>query len=110
MSTSIEVYDLDDTLGASVTFGVRTDPNDASTSVPTDPTAVTFEILSPVTATKTTYVYLTDVELVRVTTGVYTVDIVVDEPGRWWYRWEGTGVAAGVEQGYIDVDYDRVNG
>jgi len=95
------IYDLNDTVGASVTFAVA--------SVATDPTAITFEARSPVTGTITSYVYGTDAELVKVSTGNYTVDIALSEPGRWWIRWEGTGTAAGSEQTYFDVDYDRVN-
>jgi len=94
------VYDLNDTVGASVTFAVD--------AVNTDPAMVTFNFIAPESGTETVYTFGTDAEVVQDSTGQYHVDFVVNEPGRWWYRWEGTGAAAGVEQGYIDVDIDRV--
>jgi hypothetical protein len=100
--TAAVIYDLGDTLGASVTFNVA--------GVPTDPDTVTFSMRSPVTGTVTTYVYLTDGEVQQLATGVYEATIVVSEPGRWWYRWLGTGAAPGNEQGYFEVDYNRVSG
>jgi hypothetical protein len=97
---NVTVYDLDDTLSASVTFSVN--------ATNTDPTAVTFDFRSP-SGTVTNFVFGVDSELQKLATGIYEATFSVTEGGRWWYRWEGTGTAPGVEQGYIEVDYDRVS-
>lgn len=60
--------------------------------VVTDPTTVT-AIISEPDGTETTYVYGTDAELVKDSTGVYHVDISAMTAGRWVYRFEGTGAA-----------------
>ena len=50
-----------------------------------DPTVVKFSFQKPGGAT-VTYTYLTDVELVRDSEGVYHVDLNADTAGQWYYR------------------------
>lgn len=58
-----------------------------------DPTgSVILKTRSP-SGTETTYTYGTDDEIQRVATGQYTGDFTPDESGRWFFRWETTGVA-----------------
>ncbi len=59
-------------------------------SVATDPTIVTCYIKDP-TSVLTTYVYGTNNQLVKDSTGNYHVDIFASIAGNWWYRFEGTG-------------------
>ena len=56
----------------------------------TNPTTVTFKTRSPC-GTETTYVYGTDGEVTRSSTGIYRAAVAPDEGGRWAYRWETTG-------------------
>lgn len=37
------------------------------------------------------------------TAGSYYVDLMLDQPGRWVYRWEGTGGNSAAEQGEFRV-------
>lgn len=75
-------------------------------SVDTDPSALTFELLSP-QGNRVRYVYATDAELIKDSAGDYHVDYVLDEPGTWHWRWEGTGTAPGVEEGSVQVKRER---
>jgi hypothetical protein len=61
--------------------------------VDTDPTTLTFRITEP-DGTVTTYVYLTDVALVKDSVGDYHVDWAVDQIGVHYYEFVGTGTAA----------------
>lgn len=63
----------------------------------TDPTTVTAKIKAP-SGNVSTYVYGTDAELVRESTGVYHVDVVTDEKRQWYFRFEGTGTCTAVEE------------
>lgn len=62
-------------------------------NVATDPTTVTFKIKSP-SGTVTTYIYATDAQLVKDSTGNYHVDWLFNESGDWWYEWIGSGITA----------------
>lgn len=79
------MYDLHDTVRLSATFTV------AGTA--TDPTTVTFSYRAPGEAA-VTLTYGTDAEVVKSAAGVYYVDLTLDEPGAWYYRWLGTGAVA----------------
>jgi len=59
----------------------------------TDPTTVTATITTPA-GVATAYVYGTDSEVVKGTTGVYYVDVTCDLAGLWVARWVGTGAVA----------------
>jgi len=77
-----------------------------------DPTTVTIKIMSPIGGL-TTYVYGTDDEMVKTSTGDYHVDYVPNRAGRWSYRWEstGSGTAVAVEGDFVVQDsvfFDRI--
>lgn len=65
--------------------------NSAGTAV--DPGVVTFKVKSPL-GVITTYVYLTDPEVVKDSTGNYHVDVGGSRQGVWSYGSEGTGANA----------------
>lgn len=68
----------------------------------TDPTTVRCKVKDP-SGNVTTYVYGTDAELVRESTGVYHVDVVTDEKRQWHFRFEGTGTCTAVEESSFGV-------
>ena len=55
-----------------------------------DPTALTVYYKDP-SGNISELVYLTDTDVVKASTGVYTAN--VDVSGRWYYRFKGTGSA-----------------
>lgn len=56
-----------------------------------NPTAVSIKVTNPA-GTTTTYVYGTDADLIRSSTGMYYINIdTTDKPGKWKYRWYSTG-------------------
>lgn len=67
-----------------------------------DPDTVTFKTFSP-SRTEASFVYGTDSEVQKASTGNYTADIVPDEAGRWFVRWEttGTGKVITLEDNFI---------
>lgn len=65
-------------------------------SAPFDPDTVTFKMTEPDGIT-TTFVYLTDAELVKDSVGNYHVDWTFAKSGRHFLRWEGTGALATAE-------------
>lgn len=50
---------------------------------------------------ETKLVYLTDLSVIRVTTGQYTYTVVVDQAGDWFYRWAGEGQAQEEKRFYV---------
>jgi hypothetical protein len=87
-------YVLRQSVNLRVTFKVN--------NVLTDPATVTFKMRKP-DGTETTYVYLTDVQLIRDSTGKYHVLVLLDQYGVWWYRYEGTGTAPGATEASLEV-------
>ena len=73
-----------------------------STGSPVDPDTVKFLTRSPYGRT-VTYVYGTDAQVQRASTGIYTADFTPEEAGRWHYRWEttGTGTKIALEGDFI---------
>ncbi len=70
-----------------------------------DPDTVTVKIYSP-QGTITTYVYGTDAEVVKASTGDYYIDYTPNESGVWHYRWETTGTDETLAiEGYFRVQY-----
>lgn len=61
-----------------------------------DPTAVQAKVRQP-SGTVTTYVYGTNLELVKSSTGIYTIDVDVDAAGTWRIRFESTGSGQAAE-------------
>lgn len=78
---------------------VSTDPPFTNAAgVATDPTTVTLEWRRAGGAT-TTWVYGTDVEVVRDAAGTFHADIPIAERGLHYYRWVGTGAVQAAEEG-----------
>lgn len=71
--------------------------------VATDPTTVTCKVKDP-SWNVTTYVYGTDVALVKDSTGNYHVDVTTDENKQWYFRFEGTGTCVAVEESSFRVN------
>ena len=72
-----------------------------------DPTTVTFKARNPA-GTITTYVYGTDSQVVKDSTGVYHVDWSLSSAGKWYFRIEstGTGQAADEEEVLVVTGFD----
>lgn len=68
----------------------------------TDPTTVSFKYRTPA-GVETTFVYGTDPEVARASTGSYFVDLDLTEIGRWAYMWTATGTVQGTESGAFPV-------
>jgi hypothetical protein len=93
-------YDVGDLVRVTGTFT-------NAASVAQDPTAVLFKYKDP-SGNKTTLTYNTDVSVVKSATGVYYVDVDVDEIGRWYYRWQGTGTGQSAGESYFDAQASRL--
>ena len=92
----MDAYDLGDTRRLSAAFTV------AGNSPPaTDPTTLTFKMREP-DGTVTTYVYVTDAEVVRDSLGNFHVDWLLAQVGRHTYRWVDTGTAAEADTGEFE--------
>lgn len=88
-------FDIGDELRVSVRFYDSDD-------VDRDPTVVTFKLKNP-SEELTTYVYGTDPEVVKDSVGNYHFDLIVEDSGRYHYRWEGTGALISAEESIIHV-------
>ena len=91
----IQTYDIGDTVRFTAAFTNAADAAD-------DPSTVTLKIREP-DSTETSYVYLTDAEVVRDSEGNFHADLVVDASGSWYWRWVGTGDVATATAGSIVV-------
>lgn len=87
------VYDEGDLARISAAFTV------AGTA--TDPTTVTLKVRDP-SGNTDTYTYALGL-VTKSSTGNYYKDITLDEVGRWYYRWAGTGTVVSQEEGYLFV-------
>jgi len=96
----INTYDIGDLVRSEITF---TDIND----VVADPTTVTvrYKLNDGDAVVK---VYLTDVEVKKVDTGVYYIDIPLTATGTYYVRWEGTGVVTAAEEDEFQIRFSRV--
>jgi len=97
---SINTYDIGDVARVSAAF---TDVNDAAA----DPSTVSLAFKDP-SENVTTYIYGTDAEVVKDSTGNYHVDIALDEAGTWHYRWVSTGTGATAQEGELVVKPRKV--
>lgn len=88
-------YDKGDLVRCTGTF-----TNAAGTA--TDPATVNFKMASP-SGTVTTYVYLTDAQLVKDSTGVYHVDVDGSVEGTWHFRFYATGSGQAASEGTFIV-------
>lgn len=73
-----------------------------------DPGAVRFRAKDP-SGGVTEYVYGSDAELVKDSTGNYHVDVDADEPGTWYFRFAGTVSGQASAEGMFRVDSSRVD-
>lgn len=99
MSDACEEFNLDDEVRVTGVF-----KDDAGAEA--DPSTVKFKFRPPGSATVTTYVYGTDVQLVKDSTGNYHVDIDANVPGTWKWRWISTGSVKGATTGSFRVGED----
>ena len=67
-----------------------------------DPDVVKVTITNP-SGESTTYTYGTDAELVKASTGNYSVNVDADEAGTWYYRFWSTGDGQASEQSNFEV-------
>jgi hypothetical protein len=72
-----------------------------------DPAVIKFRFTSP-GADVVEYVYLTDDELTKVSTGIYLVELdTTGKPGTWHYRFFSTGNGQAAEQSQFHVGTAR---
>lgn len=100
-------HDISDVVTVSTLFRVEATPGVASTLTPADPTAVTLRVRKP-DGVIVVYVYLVGVDIVRDSLGAFHADLTPVLSGIWHYRWEGTGAAAGTQDGVFFVRPSRV--
>jgi hypothetical protein len=74
------IYKINQGVRISITFTVE--------GAATDPDTVTLKVKDPL-GNEVIYTYSGDIT--RSAKGAYYKDVVVDSPGYWHYRWEGTG-------------------
>lgn len=89
-----EVFDIGDTVRLKVDFTVIDE--ETGQKVLTDPTTVVCKVYSP-TGVTTTPSY------VRLSQGKFKVEFIVNQPGTWYFRWEGTGAVQATEPGEFYV-------
>jgi hypothetical protein len=93
-------YDVGDLIRCTGTF-----TNAAGTAI--DPATVYFKYKDP-GGTKTTLTYGVDAAVVKSSTGVYYVDVNVDEVGTWYYRWQATGTGQSAGESYFYAQAPRL--
>lgn len=96
---TVSPFSSGDTIRFQVTFSLS--------SINTDPTTVIFRTKNP-NGVVTSYVYLTDNELIKSDTGIFYIDLALNLTGEHFYRWEGTGDAPGISEGRVRVDRSTV--
>lgn len=67
----------------------------------TDPTTVTLKVQDP-SGNEDTYTYALS-QVTKSAVGIYYKDLALDEVGRWFYAWVGTGTVAAGDEDYLDV-------
>jgi hypothetical protein len=70
----------------------------------TNPTTVTLRYRNPAG----TVTVKQQADLTNPSTGLWTYNITPDQSGVWWYRFEGTGAAAAIEEHFFYVRVRRV--
>ena len=98
----MNTYDIGDVVRVQGTF---TDPDNSD--APLDPSVVKATIRQP-NGTTQTYTYVTDVEVTKLSTGVYRLEYTVTAAGQHNYRWFSTGTGAASDEAYFDVRASRV--
>jgi hypothetical protein len=82
-------YDIGDVVELEATF-----TNTSGGGV--DPTAVKLTVRQP-DGTETTYTYGVDSGVTSPSAGLYRFSLSLTAAGRWYYRWQGIGLAAAAE-------------
>ena len=77
--------------------------SDLTGMVAADPTTITFKYADP--DGNTTTILYPAAGITRDTTGVYHADVLLNQNGKWNYRWLGTGVVAVAYDGVLSVPY-----
>lgn len=95
MPTPFNIYDIGNAVRCSVTF--RTISN-----IIADPNSVFFHLMTP-SGTTHLYTYGANSELQKLTTGVYYVDVLAQQQGAYYYRFEGSGTIQSAEESYFVV-------
>lgn len=88
-------YDLGDVVRVT---GTWTD----SGGTATDPGTIAFTYTDP-NGTATTLTYVTDAAVVKLSTGVYYVDVTANLEGTWFWRWVSTVSGAAADEGQFAV-------
>lgn len=86
----MKTFDKGDLIRCTATFTT-------SAGVALDPSAVIFETKDP-DGNVTTLIYGEDDEVVKLSTGVYYVDVDADQAGQWWCRFYSTGTGQAAEE------------
>lgn len=88
-------YDIGDQVRLTVAF---TDEYGAGV----DPTVIICKTVDP-DGHVTDWSYGVDEALTRTDTGAYALDFVIDQAGRWAYRWESSGTVTAAAEGQFNV-------
>lgn len=72
-----------------------------------DPDTVTVRWKAP-EQPSITKVYGTDSEVVKLAAGDYAIDVPLDAPGAWYFRWEAAGDFVGAAESAQTVDASQV--
>lgn len=96
----MNTYNLGDKIRTSVVF------TQVSDETAIDPSVVKLSFITPAGVT-TTYVYGTDDEIVKSSTGNYYADISLTEKGTWYYRWFSTGTGQAATEERLEVEPAR---
>jgi hypothetical protein len=89
-----DVYEVGEHVGLAVTFGTP--------DAPVDPAQVVVRLMDPAGGTAE-LAYGMDPAVTRTAPGQYQVVVAATLPGRWRYRFVGTGRDRGAFDGYFDV-------
>ena len=66
-----------------------------------DPDTVLFYLSNPLGQVVASWTKPPDAEITKVSTGYYRCSYVLDYPGDWYYRWEGSGTWDGAAEGRV---------
>jgi hypothetical protein len=72
-----------------------------------DPSAVRFRLRSPA-GTVESWTYQTGPEIVRASTGVFSIDVTLTTSGVWTWRWEGGDTVSTTTEGSVTVAASKV--
>jgi hypothetical protein len=82
---------------------------DAALVTPADPDEIRVIVRSPDNQV-VTYVYPGSGSINRTSLGVYQFSVILDQSGRWFYRWEGAGAVNSADESEFWVRRSAVYG